>query len=146
HLCCVDDAVCHRSPSLARLYVEVLADLRILADELAHVLERAVDLVPRLADRDRSETLGRLVGDPGDAGDRCWKLRPQLLERRLRVGKAPEQEPDDHPDAETFASSALMRSSVSCSSWPKSSRKECNAARSSWSSSSVSSIVCMCAP
>ena len=46
-------------------------------------------------------------------------------------------------EASTLASSARSWLTTSCSSWPKSSRKERSAARTRRSSSPVRSIVCM---
>src|SRR6185436_5220796 len=92
------------SSSLARCFdVEGLADLGVLADQLAQpprdLLLRRLDRLPEL---DRAEALGRLVRDPGPEAKAGNLLRgavevvPELVERRLGVREAPEDEPDDH--------------------------------------------------
>src|SRR4029079_11423093 len=75
------------------LDVEAIGDLGLLADQREDVLRELAGLVaPGLYD---AESLGALVRDPRPVR-LVGQLRPQLLERRLRVGEVPEEEADDH--------------------------------------------------
>jgi hypothetical protein len=86
-----------------RLDVELLADVRILADQLAGLARHfPLGCLAGLPEVDRTSALGCLVRDPGleakprDVLERIDRLvaqvAPQLSDRRLRVGEIPEDE------------------------------------------------------
>src|SRR3954465_11646787 len=109
------------------LDVEVLGDVRILADQLACPARQLLrGRLGRLPEVDGAPAVGRLVRDPGleaqalhllEGVDRLVvQVAPELGDRRLRVGQVPEDEPDDHYRGGSFARSSLMRRSTSASS------------------------------
>src|SRR5436190_14893285 len=102
--------------------LELLADLRVLADQLTCIRDGLVVL----RERDEAEPLADLVRYPAVAVGYVRQLRAQLVERRLRVRQVPENEPDGHssgtPGVGSRAIRSLTRRSTSLSSCPKSSR------------------------
>ena len=90
-----------------RLEVELLDDLRILSDQVAHTgRQHLVGLLPRLEQVEGAPALAQRVRDPrleaqpfdlGELVDRLVaKVAAKLLDRGLRIGEAPEHDPHDH--------------------------------------------------
>jgi hypothetical protein len=71
--------------------VELLGHVRLLADQVRHLAEIR-DLLP---DGDQAESLLGLVRDPVAALRERRQAPAQLVERRLRVGERPDQDPRD---------------------------------------------------
>jgi hypothetical protein len=90
-----------------RLEVELLDDLRIFPDQVAHTgRQHLVGLLPRLEEVEGSPALTQRVRDPrleaqpldlGELVDRLIaKIAAKLVDRGLRIGEALEHDPYDH--------------------------------------------------
>jgi hypothetical protein len=98
--------------------VELLVDVGVGADQVHCPTDDLRQLVP---DRDEAKPLASLIPDPCARRLEAREPLAELVDRRLRVEEALDQDADDHARSSLLSSSLIFRSR-SASSWPKSSR------------------------